>query len=153
FTYIKTDGKNSGELFNELADVASDLTIETLLNFQNIKPLPQNHCDFNYAKKIKKQNGLVDFTDLTTLKRKFLGYTPWPGVFLESGLKLLEIEPIEDGKNYHIGEIVTIDKDFISIGCLVGKCNVYKVQPQSKKPMDVVSYIRGKRLEVGDTLS
>lgn len=153
FSYVETGEKNAGKLFNELADTAAELTIDTIFNFQDIKPLPQKSCDSSYAKKIAKQDGQVDFTDLKLLYRKFLGYTPWPGVFLESGLKFIEIKPVFDGKNYNEGEIVAIEEDFISVGCLVGKCNISTLQPTSKKKMDSVSYIRGKRLQVGDTLS
>ncbi len=153
FVYVDPNDKNAGELFDELAEEAGMITIDTLLNFKNIKPLPQNHCDFNYAKKISKQDGLVNFQDLNTLYRKYLGYTPWPGVFLESGVKLLKIEPEFDEKQYKEAEILEIAKDYITVGCLVGKCKIMTLQPSSKKPMDATSYIRGKRLEIGDYLS
>jgi len=36
---------------------------------------------------------------------------------------------------------------------LCGSVKITKVQAPSKKEVDILSYLRGKRLEVGDTLS
>ncbi|MCK9338204.1 MAG: methionyl-tRNA formyltransferase, partial [Arcobacteraceae bacterium] len=50
-------------------------------------------------------------------------------------------------------EILEISKDSIKVGCIKGIIKIKSVQPQSKQEMNVVDYIRGKRLNIGDYLS
>jgi methionyl-tRNA formyltransferase len=145
----KNDRKNI--LFNRLADMAADLTIETLKNFSKISPLKQSLADVSYCKKIRKSDGLVTF-DLSSeeIYNRFRAYEGWPGIYLESGLKLLDISIVDDeGK---VGEIVRVDDDGIVVACGSGAVKIYKLQPPSKKGMDALSYIRGKRLGVEDIL-
>ncbi|HIP44273.1 MAG TPA: methionyl-tRNA formyltransferase, partial [Sulfurospirillum arcachonense] len=81
--HIKVD-----KLFEQLSIMAAKLTIKTLKNFENIEPIKQNSSDTSYAKKIKKADGLVSFTNesASEIYVKFRAYDPWPGLFLDSGL-------------------------------------------------------------------
>ena len=51
------------------------------------------------------------------------------------------------------GVILNITSNSIIVGCDIGSIEIIDVQPSSKKQMNVVSYIRGKRLELGATFS
>ena len=142
-----SDRKN--DLFNRLADMAAELTIETLKNFSKISPLKQSSADASYCKKIRKSDGLVTFDfSAERIYNTFRAYEGWPGIYLESGLKLLEISLANN--EGRAGSIVGIDDDGVVIACETGAVKVYKVQPPSKKAMDSLSYIRGKRLGVED---
>jgi len=141
------------ELFNKLTLQAVDLTIEVLNNFDSFTPIQQNNSVSSHCKKITKKDGEVNFDNALSLYNKYRAFTPWPGIFLSSGLKLKKIS-LENDKNYkNAGEIISIDDDSIVVTCLVGAIRIYSVQPTSKKEMDVLSYINGKRLTVADTLS
>lgn len=154
YSYLELDEKiKVDELFTKLSQMAAKLTINTLQNFYNIKPLKQNNSDTSYAGKIKKENGLVSFETQSAdeIYTNFRAYTPWPGLFLESGLKLKEIEVVKGiGKASSI--IATLD-DGIIVTCKEGALKITSVQPTSKKQMNAIDYIRGKRLEVGNTLA
>lgn len=153
FSYLELDEKiKVDELFTKLSQMAAKLTINTLQNFYNIKPLKQNNSDTSYAGKIKKENGLVSFETQSAddIYTNFRAYTPWPGLFLESGLKLKEIEVVKGiGK---AGSIIATLDDSIIVTCKEGALKIKSVQPASKKQMNAIDYIRGKRLEVGNTL-
>ena len=145
--YIKVD-----RLFEELSTMAAKLTVKTLKNFENIEPIKQNSSDTSYAKKIKKADGLVSFANesASEIYIKFRAYDPWPGLFLDSGLKLKEIEPIKGtGKP---STIIVIEDDCIIVACKSEALKIKTLQPPSKKAMSAVDYIRGKRLEVGNSL-
>lgn len=46
------------------------------------------------------------------LYQKYLAFTPWPGVFLENGLKFLELELVDELKqNAKMGEILELEKE------------------------------------------
>ena len=51
------------------------------------------------------------------------------------------------------GKIIAIDKDSIVVTCKRGAIRIFRVQPNSKKEMDITSYINGKRVVLEDTLS
>lgn len=140
------------EAFEKLSQIAAKLTILTLDNFENIKPLKQNESDVSFCKKIKKEDGLVNFLNAKKLYLKYKAYSFWPGIFLESELKLKDIELIEENSNNNLGIILEINKDFIVIGCKKGSLKIKTLQAPSKKAINAVDYVRGQRLEVGSVL-
>ncbi|QHG90850.1 methionyl-tRNA formyltransferase [Sulfurimonas sp. CVO] len=140
-------------LFNKLADVACELTVDVLENFNKYTPVKQDNSKSSHCTKITKQDGEVTFEEAKTLFNKYRAFTPWPGVYLSSKLKLKRIEFLENETQNESGKILKIEKDSIIVGCKKGSIRVYNVQPESKKEMDILSYINGKRIGVADTLS
>jgi len=141
------------ELFDILSQVAAKLTIEVLSNFDSLKPKKQILSDVSHCLKIKKTDGLVDFSDAKLLYNKYRAYKTWPDIYIENGLKIKECKLNETKSNNLEKEILSIDKNSILVGCKCGSIEIFKVQAKSKKEMGVVDYIRGARLEVGDILS
>jgi len=147
------DTKMVVSLFEELTDVASALTIDVLENFKSFTPIKQDDSKMTHCSKISKADGEVEFIDALTLYNKYRAFTPWPGIYLNSGLKLKDISLVETISKNKAGELLHVDKESITVGCESGSIKIFKVQPQSKKEMDVISYINGKRLSLADTLS
>lgn len=140
-------------LFDKLTEVASALTIDVLENFSSYSTCRQDETQMTHCTKITKQDGLVEFKDALELYNKYRAFTPWPGVYLESGLKLKEISLLDTNSKNTAGEILHVDKNSIHIACSIGTLRILKVQPQSKKEMDIFSYINGKRLNLADIIS
>jgi methionyl-tRNA formyltransferase len=149
---INIQNKKVDQVFEELSQVASDITIDVLNNFDKINPIKQNNSISNYAKKIKKDNGIIDFENANDIYHKFLAYCYWPNIFTSEELKLKELKLIDKTSNNESKKILEINKDHIVIGCTKGKLAIYKVQPKSKKEMNATDYIRGKRLNINDFL-
>jgi methionyl-tRNA formyltransferase len=140
-------------LFARLTEVAADLTIDVVKNFALYKAEPQDNAKATHCKKITKADGLVTFDNAERIYNKYRAFTPWPGIYLESKLKLKKIA-LEDSKSTNeAGKILSIDKESIVVGCKEGSIRIFRVQPESKKEMDIVAYINGKRLRVADYLS
>ncbi len=142
-----------GELFEALTTVAAELTVDVLKNFNSYTPVKQDDSCATHCTKITKSNGLVEFDNARGLYNKYRAYTPWPGIYLDSGLKIKNISLVDEEKAGEAGKILSVNKDSIDVSCSVGIIRIYKVQPQSKKEMDVLSYINGKRLSLEDHLS
>ena len=140
-------------LFDRLTKVACDLTVDVLQNFDSLKPMPQDDSLSTHCTKITKANGEVNFEDAHSLYCKYRAYTPWPGIYLKNELKLKEIKLLEKCTENKAGKILSIGKKSIVIGCTKGTIEVFKVQAPSKKEVDVISYINGKRLALEDYLS
>ena len=153
FQYLKiTRTMEVSEAFEKLSHIAAQLTITTLDNFENINAIKQNESLVTFCKKIKKDDGLVDFGDAKKLFLKYKAYSYWPGIFLSSELKLKDIELNEELSQNNEGEILEINKDFILIGCKKGSLKIKTLQAPSKKAMSSVDFVRGQRLEVGNIL-
>ncbi len=154
FRYVKIEQKRVDELFDELSKAAANITLHVLKNFNQIKPIKQVDADATHCIKIKKDNGLVSFEEnASDIYKKYRAYTPWPGIFLKNGLKLKELKLLDDSvKNDKIGIISKINKNSITLTCLKGSLEIAKVQAPSKKEISILDYIRGKRLEIGNTL-
>lgn len=152
--YLKiTSTMEVSEAFEKLSIIAANLTITTLDNFENIKPIKQNEAEVSFCKKIKKDDGLVNFTNAKKLFLKYKAYSFWPGIFLESELKLKDIELVDENSINQSGKILEISKDFIIVGCKKGSLKIKTLQAPSKKAISSADFVRGQRLEVGSILS
>lgn len=155
FSYVKLDeDTTSEELFETLSNVAGDLTIKVLKNFSTLLPLPQSNALSNYAPKITKADGEVDIytKSASEIYRKYRAYTPWPGVFLPNGIKLIDFSCEESTCSDKLGIISKLQKDEICLTCKGGILAIREVQPPSKQKMSAYSYVQGLRKRVGDRL-
>ncbi|MBA1432879.1 MAG: methionyl-tRNA formyltransferase [Epsilonproteobacteria bacterium] len=146
------DDEMLASLFERLTQLAASLTLDVLKNFELYTPVPQDDTQATHCKKITKADGEVTFDDAQTLYNKYRAFTPWPGIYLASKLKLKKIALQDSNSSNRAGEILSIDKESIVVGCTKGSIRVFRVQPESKKEMDVLAYINGKRLGLADTL-
>ncbi len=140
-------------LFDRLTQVAADLTLDVLQNFDTYTPIKQENAHATHCSKITKQDGEVRFESAVKLYNKYRAFTPWPGIYLACGLKLKEISLEENRSQNEMGKILKIDSSSIVVGCKEGSIRIFRVQPESKNEMDILSYINGKRLSLADTLS
>ncbi len=152
-TIMIQDDEMVESLFERLTDVAARMTPEVLKNFAHLIPQAQDDAQATHCKKITKADGLVQFDDAKTLYNRYRAFTPWPGVYLENGLKLknmvLEsLQPYETG-----GTIIAIDKESAVVTTKRGALRLYAVQPPSKKEMRITDYLNGARLGLDDTLA
>jgi len=141
-----------GDLYRELTEIAGDLTLTTLREFNKITPEPQNDKQATHCSKISKSDGEIDFYSADEVLKKYRAFTPWPSIFSESGLKFTDIELHSSSGNHNRGEIISIDGDVAIVGCETGSIKVRKLQPKSKKEMTIKAYLNGKRIGIGDTL-
>ena len=154
YSYLKNE-KNMlvSEAFTKLSNLAAKLTITTLDNYDKLKPIKQNDSSASFCKKIKKEDGEVDFNSAKKLFSKYKAYSFWPGIFLKSELKLKDIEFVENSSQNIAGEILEIAKDYIVVGCNQGRLKIRTLQAPSKNSINSVEYIKGKRLTIGDILN
>ena len=151
FIYTPCESKMSSELFSELGELGGELIVKVLKNFENLKPQKQDDAQASHCKKISKSDGLFSFDEEAgQIYNKFRALTPWPGIYLASGLKILSLE-LSD-KSGKSGEILSVEKDHVVVACKGGAVKIYELQEPSKKPTNAKAYINGKRLGVGDEL-
>lgn len=147
------DDELADSLFEKLTLVASDLTLDVLRDYKNLLPRKQDDAESTHCRKISKYDGEIEFKEAVSLYNRYRAFTPWPGIYTKSGLKLKNIALHTPCHSYEAGKILEIAKEYIVVGCTLGALKIYRVQPESKNEMDAVSYCNGKRLKVDDILS
>ena len=155
FAYTPCEDKTAAQLFSELGDLAGELIVRVLLNFVNLTPLKQEGAQATHCKKISKSDGLFSFEESTEqIYNKFRALTPWPGIYLASGLKILDLKYLcgREDERRRPGEIIFDGKHHIYVACGEGALCIETVQEPGKKPVDASAYLNGKRLGIGDFL-
>ncbi len=154
-TYLKPAPQDTAEaLFEKLADTAATLTLLTLKYFDQAQPWNQLDADASYCKKIKKEYGLISWEQTALhLACQYKAFTPWPGIYLESGLKIIELQLLETASTHLVnGTILEVRDDGVVLACHQGTLLISKLQPPSKTVMSANDYLRGKRLICGNVL-
>ena len=157
FAYTPCEDKTAAQLFDELGDLAGELIVRVLLNFANLTSLKQDDAQATHCKKIAKSDGLFSFEESARqIYNKFRALTPWPGIYLASGLKILDLKYLcgREDERRKPGEIIFDGKYYIYVACGGGGALCLEtVQEPGKKPVDASAYLNGKRLGIGDIVS
>ena len=157
FAYTPCEDKTAAQLFDELGDLAGELIVRVLQNFANLTPIKQDDAQATHCKKISKSDGLFSFEQSAEqIYNKFRALTPWPGIYLSNGLKILDLEILREscGRKFErAGEILSTNKLDFCVSCSEGAVKIIKVQEPGKKPVNASAYLNGKRLGVGDIVS
>lgn len=153
FSFLDISHLKSDEVFKQMEALASNLTVKILKNLNNIENFSQFDALSSKCSKIKKDDGLIKFSDdAKEVFQKFKAFYPWPGIFLENGTKLLDIEFIDDNESIDFGKIVNLDRKSFDLQFKNGVIKVFKIQEKAKKPLLASDFINGKRLKIGDIL-
>ncbi|CAA6810734.1 MAG: Methionyl-tRNA formyltransferase (EC [uncultured Sulfurovum sp.] len=140
------------ELMNRLSDDACTLTTEIIHNFETLAPMKQSRAMASHCKKIKKRDGLVDFSSASNFYDKYRAFEGWPGIFVEGGMKIKEVTLIDITSQNKMGEILEIKEESVVISCALGSLEVGVLQPVSKKAVNAKAYCVGRGLKVGNSL-
>jgi len=151
YEYCEVANKTAPELFDELAKIAANLTPFVIDNYKKIEPLKQIDAITSYSPKIKKEDGEIDFDDANKIYRKYLAFYYWPGIFTKK-FKLKKIALVDQSSSNVAGEILEIKKESIVVGCQKGSVEIFEIQPHSKKAMNIIDYLNGRGLKIGDNL-
>ena len=142
FSFLDISRFKSDEVFKQMEELASNLTVKILKNLNNIENFSQFDALSSKCSKIKKVDGLIKFSDdAKEVFQKFKAFYPWPGIFLENGTKLLDIEFIDDNESSDFGKIVNLDRKSFDLQFKNGVIKVFKIQEKAKKPLLSIYFI------------
>jgi len=144
-----TGQETAAALGSKLSTIGAELLVETLHGYLNgtLVPIPQDDSLASYAPMIKKEAGLLDFSEPAIyLERKVRAFNPWPGAYTywnNSILKIHRAHSIE-GMFAPPGQRTVYDSlpaFTTSQGILV----IDDLQPAGKNQMDGKTFLRGAR--------
>ncbi|MFK8137072.1 MAG: methionyl-tRNA formyltransferase, partial [Bdellovibrionales bacterium] len=146
------------ELYEKLKNLGASLLEVELMDYVrgNLFPEAQDESKITIAKKIKKEEGLIHWSeDAEIIYNKYRGLKMWPGVWTKRFDKTLKIQKMGrndlDSKG-EPGKVIRVEKDHCVVQCGKGSLKIYEVQPESKAKMSFESYNAGKPLSEGETL-
>lgn len=142
----------------KLAARGAALLVRTLDDFRagKTRGIPQDESQATFARKLAKEDGLVDWSlPAEAIRNRLRGFAPWPGAFtfLPGGwsLKIHEANA-EVGAPAAPGTVL----EAAGAGPLVatggGALRLTQVQPAGKKSMSGAAFLCGHRLRVGERL-
>ncbi len=148
------ENETSGELFDRLAALGADSIEKTLELFDNdeVTRTVQVEEEATYAPMLKKEMAEIDFTkSADEIHNLVRGMNPWPIAYTYFEGKTLKIHGSAkvDGFSGKAGELLD-EKRFI-VGCGEGAIEFINVQPEGKNKMSGGDFIRGRRLQKGDS--
>jgi methionyl-tRNA formyltransferase len=143
------------------------------------RELPQVEADATFAHKLKKTDGLIDWTNpVLTIERRIRAYSPWPGCYTflperfrkkgNSGRLVIVASrfagKLEAGwKDAEPGTVVKVIPNFVKgdasvVPGPVVKCGdtalvLTQLKPEGAALMDGGAFLRGRPLQVGEKLS
>jgi len=141
-------------LSERLAALGAELLIETLPSYLTGErvPRPQDETSATYAPMLKKEDGMLDFTQpAASLARRVRAYNPWPGAFtLWHGqiLKICRARPIPNPQSSITKltpGIPVVHQSLPAFNTGDGLLVLDEVQPAGKKPMPGKVFLSGAR--------
>lgn len=149
--------ETGGSLFDKLMEVGSSLCVEALRAIEDGTAVrtPQPEGEFEYAKMLKKSEGLIDFNKKAVeIERLVRAMNPWPSAYTHLSGKMLKIWKAEvtDEKSGDCGEITAISADSFTVACGEGSLIVKEIQLEGKRRMTVHDFLLGQKLETGSSL-
>jgi methionyl-tRNA formyltransferase len=141
---------DSQTLHDKFAKLGAELLVETIPDFVSgkILPKPQNNSEVTYTKKIKKEDGKIDWNlSAQEILNRLRAFTPWPGVFTFLDRKLLKIWKIEIAEeSAKAGKILSADKNGIVVACGKNALQILELQLEGGRRMSAQEFLAGHSL-------
>lgn len=153
-----TENMTTPELHDIISDVSPEFIYESLKGLKDgsIVPRPQEHEKATHAPKVKKEDGLINWSEpAEKIHNKVRGLKPWPGAstyIKDTCIKITEtrLNHKEKINSDNYGEIIDKIDDGIKVITGDGVIIITKVQPACKAEMDALSWYNGARLQKSD---
>lgn len=150
------DRETAPELMQRLAEIGAPLLGETLSKLNEITPRPQHDRDATFAPILKKEDGLIDWTQSAfAIERLVRGLQPWPNAytsFNSKGLIIWDAQPsLAVTANIAVGDVIVAQGDELVVQCGERTAlRILEVQPEARKRLAARDFINGMHLKVGD---
>lgn len=154
--------ESAGELSSRLATDGAALLVETIERIEagTAPRVPQDDAPATVTKKIKKDDGALDFTaPAVRVHDRARAMTPWPGAQVQYEGTLLRFERTRvapgaadgtGGKDAAPGTILGPGPEGgLVVACGEGRLEVLRVRPAGKNDMNALDWWRGLRTGTG----
>lgn len=147
--------ETGGSLFDKLSYIGAGLVVRTMEHIEqgNINPIKQEEDKSNYAKRLTKELGNIDFSkSAESIERLIRGLNPWPSAYTKLNGKTLKIwcADVADREYEGVaGEIVDVDRQAFYVKTGEKTLAVKELQLEGKKRMETQAFLLGFNVEKG----
>lgn len=141
-------------LHDKLATLGAKLLLKDLgrIICGELKAIPQQEQGVTYAKKIKKEEARIDWSQTGNQLDCFVrGLNPWPGAFTTLGdarVKVFSLTPVHDDSNLPPGMVIQTDERLV-VSCGQGAVELKELQLAGKKRIMASAFLRSGVLKPG----
>ncbi len=154
------EDETADELHDRLAELSVPLLMKTIDGFEGVgvEAIEQDETQATYAPRLKKSDGFIDFLEpAELLKRKILGFWPWPGATVEyhgqakRKPERLSLARAEVVKRTYSGAIEPgmLDVD-LNVVCGRDSLRILELKPAGGSLMSFDSFVNGRCTKAGD---
>ena len=152
--------ETAGQLHDRLAQMAAPLLLKTVDKIEDgsVVYTRQDHSKATLAPRLKKSDAFLDFGEpAESLRRKILGFWPWPGasavyVSQKSGKSqqvIIAEAKVMQSLNPTSLAVGTLDED-LNIICGRDALKVTRIKPAGGSLMDFRDFVNGRQSQPGD---
>ena len=151
---IAIDSRDTaGTLERKLAALGGPLVVKTLKGLLDgtVRPVPQDERFASYARKITKEEGVVDWSkSAEEIARHVRAMSPWPSAYATfAGKRLIVLEAqVAPGVRAEPGVVVSAFPLVVAAGEY--GIELLRVKIEGKNEMDARAFISGYRVKPGD---
>ena len=159
---IKISPEDNSEILSQrLADLGGQLLISILPDYLSgkIQPEIQDEKKASFTGLMKREDGLINWQkSAPEIRRQFLAFYPWPGVFSHldgKRVKIANLSVLEGDfdPNLRPGELFFGPNGSLAVKCGQGGIELKTVQLEGKKEMIGKDFLRGQKDLAGKILS
>jgi methionyl-tRNA formyltransferase len=150
----------SATLYDKLAERGPISLIHVLDNIDTITPEKQDDAIATYAKKLSKEEALIDWhSGAEQIERNIRAFNPWPVAWMkvnDQNIKVWSAEVVSDVSAQHKpGTIIQADKNGIVIATGTTALRILSLQIPGKKAMSAADVVNARKawFEPGINLS
>ena len=138
-----------GSLHDRLADMGGKAIVEALVQLANseLAPEPQNDADANYAHKLSKEEGHIDWSrSAIEIERLIRAFNPWPGTFTDLGeqrIRLHQASALDQSSDKLPGTVISREREGVDVACGTGTLKITSVQLPGSKAQSISDLING----------
>lgn len=156
-TPIKPDD-TAQTLHDRLAAMGAQLLVETIPPYVqgSLTPRAQDETKATYARKIKKEDGLIDWRlSAAQIALRLRAFSPWPGCYsyLEIGGKPLQVRIGKaqacSGSPKQPGSVTEARPEGIAVACGEGVLRILELQRQGKRMLKASEFLAGTPIKPG----
>ena len=138
------ESSTAGQVEQSLSEIGADKILEAIYLIEKKEAVyaPQDHNAATYAKKIKKEDEVIDWTrDAKVIIAQINGLNPRPGACFEYKGEKIKIWKASHGSGD--GEPGTVMNDHLQIACGKGSISVEEIQRPGKKIQPIKIFLLG----------
>lgn len=151
------ENETSVELTKKLSLLGAKALIKGLELIKDGKAnfIEQDHTKVTKAPTLKKELGKIDWNKSSLeIHNQIRALQPWPSAYATFNGKMVkiwetQIQPSTISHQLPVGSIIEI-KDYVRVKTLDGFIDIYKLQPENKKILNVKDWVNGARVKIGD---